>query len=229
MNLNFSLLVLSVIVLFLKSYDFAPSTTQSAETNLPENKTSIRKDDEYYCRYDKESYKICRRCQTLDEDCPVIQEDCLCDNIAILNNGIFRGGADCLINDYGDYDGCYVGEDSPCGDKVLSTYASSEERGDIWYPKKDGKANIYISVEACENMQRTNEVGTDIGNEEILHNVTITKHFLLDPEKWNEMQVEEKIKIDFSGPDYEGINPKYDLCKNECISRNEGKGKKSGL
>ena len=44
--------------------------------------------DEFYCNFDPGKHKICRRCNSLDEDCegPKENEGCKCDNMEMGKN-----------------------------------------------------------------------------------------------------------------------------------------------
>jgi len=180
MSRNFSLLAVIISVLFLNTFAY--------------------EDDEYYCQNGQE-FKICHRCKDLETEeveiseepfCPRKETDtkCRCDNIAIKKEDTFFGGPQCETEDDYEDNYCYVSEDSHCEDKELSSFATQKVKtSDIWY-----RGDVYISYEACENMD--DELST--GSEEIIDGIQIKEDYLLDLENNN-----KSIKFNFSEPAYE--------------------------
>lgn len=181
--------ILIVSFLFMKSYDFAPSSFEDA----------------WYCRYGTES-KICRKCPDLDDLCLRQENDCICDNIELKIDGVFIGGANCVAKDEYDEQYCYVGHNTSCIDKKLSTAAQNMEG--IWYPTTDGETQIYSSTEACDNMDMRKK--NNIGNEEILNDTRINDDFH-NPNR--------TIKIDLSASEYEEST--HQFCKQMCEDENK--------
>jgi len=182
--------------------------------------------DEYYCR-NHPYYQICHRCKDVDEICDRQEQGCHCDNIAIFHDAKqdFIGGSNCESTD--DANGapfCYVRGDSNCKDIQFSNRASGYE--DLWYPKEDGKSEIYYSYEAClpENVIKSSNGQSVTGNGEIMEGIKFSFDYLLS-------EAGDKIQFTFDDPDYiEGNDFEEDFtsgiiqCQQQCLARNKNKG-----
>lgn len=62
-------------------------------------------DDEFYCKFLEERYRICRTCPSTDGPCTPELDVCQCENYEAydLNTKEYYGGSDCKNNDF-----CYV-------------------------------------------------------------------------------------------------------------------------
>lgn len=155
--------------------------------------------DEFYCNFDPGKHKICRRCNSLDEDCegPKENEGCKCDNMEMGKNDdsgqLYGGPKQCE----GEDPFCYVYEDTLCDD---AEYSSVNDRyRNIWL-----NGEVYYSYEACDGKNNDK-----IGNEEFLDGIKITKDRL-------------KIVLDNGldlGEDLTFYMNSHEECQRECKLR----------
>ena len=157
--------------------------------------------DEWYCKFRRDDYQICRRCKSLDENCEQAPRQCKCENLKFANNDYeLAGGPEQCQNDDDPF--CYVSENTNCEDADYSSVNEKSRAQPLWF-----NSEIYYSYEACEARKQDDNVG----NEKVLRGIRIIGDNIKSLNDDNTLGEDLELWLEDST---------YEACKAECELRN---------
>lgn len=167
------------------------------------------KNDDFYCKIDKDNWQVCRTCNETNEDCDgssnKLTDKCRCEDIKLkdpYNPGSLIGGWEtCQTEQWCFVKYQYPEGPSACSDQDDGWYTDDISPPDIWL-KSDGYLGISKSKEACKGIKH------NTGNENILEGVKIVGNQLKNIDL--EGNLAEELKFYFGSSDD---------CKEECSKR----------